>query len=240
MLLRLHKEQRPEILQYRLMGKFFNYGLGLITLVLLGNYVSARLAVDRYEAESIEQRRVADSLAADMSAERLRLEGYSVLIRENSPEELLAAMDSVPLLRDELASAHIHISSLSSISIHGAGEIEQVVDTVIVFADNDSIARVQVEDSLLVANISFEYVPKLFGLEYLLKPQKIEIIQGITGDNRLWTSVASPHLNVIIDTVFADIPTPMVIKKNSLKTRVADFLLGAATGLVLSAVIPNA
>ncbi len=240
MLLRLHNEQRPEILQNRLMGRMLNYGIGLVAIIFLTGYGFESCASNRYQAESIEQRRVADSLGAEMSAERLRLEGYSVLIQENSPESLLAALDSIPLLRDELASAHINITSLSSISIHADGEIEQVVDTVIVFADNDSIARVQVEDSVLVANISFEYVPKLFGLEYLLKPQKIDIIQGITGDNRLWTSVSSPHLEVVIDTVFADIPQPMVIKKNSLKTRVADFLLGAATGLVLSAVIPNA
>lgn len=218
-------------------GNLVRIAAGVLTAFVFWSWGSSACEVAQLRGERDIQAVRADSLAAEAAAERLKMEGWDVLIQESDPALVQSALDSLPLVRDELAAARVRVSSLSRALVSAAGQVR--VDTVHVDTVM-GVHRAEWQDSVLWASTSFWYETSSFGeLNYRLEPQPILIIQGETGDGRGWFSATSPTLNVVVDTAFFSLPEPEVVVRNPFMSKLKWGVGGAAVGIVLQTLLGN-
>lgn len=214
------------------MDRLLTVAVGLIVAILAIMYGAESCESRRAWAQAAEQRIRADSLAAEAAAAELRTEGWDVLIESSSPERLRAVLDSLPMVRDELAVARVRVVALSRALVSASGTIETRVDTVYV-EGADTVYRNEWENEVLRAGTTFRLRARQFGaLEWELKPQSLTYLVGFTGDGRGWVQGRSERLRLTESRSYFDLPRPEVVKTNSFWTRVGDVAIGLGVGYV--------
>jgi len=167
------------------------WSFGLIILLGAG-LVGTALWAKGVRAEQTEQERLADSLAAEVAAERLRAEGMAVEFGEEVDSLALLMMEKDSSLANtarELTAARARIIALGEIVASAEGQI--IVDTVEVVA-NDSTTeyRGNAMDGILHLDWIFRVPPGSMNLSYrVLIPGNL--FQWNTNDGRIWVGIDS-------------------------------------------------